>query len=161
MNDRYPFLESERDLISFINGLHPDRSELVDRNRRLAGLNAQHRAAIRAARSDRAIQFRTSIARLGAAKFVALALFSVAAANLLSQHWTTQQIRFDGWLLLAISCAALILVDRWEAGIGRWIFNPCLGAEFRPTEAAVNQICHSHQLSRRTIAITFRGNILR
>lgn len=160
MNDRHPFLESELDLINFISGLHPDRSELVDRNRRLAGLNAQHRAAIRSSRIDRAAQFRKSIAKLGAAKFIALSLFSVAAANLLSQHWTAQQFRFDGWLLFVVSFAALILIDRWEAGIGRWVFKPDLRAQFMPTETAVKRVCQSQRLASRVIAITWKGQSL-
>lgn len=161
MNDRHPFLESERDLISFLNGLAPKHSELLDRNRRLAGLNAQHRAAIRTARSDRSARLRKSTVQLVFAKFVALTLFSISSANLLSQHWATQQIRFDSWLLLLLSCVALFLVDRREAGMGRWIFKPSLKTEFRPTEEVLHWICQSQQLTLRTIAITLKANILR
>lgn len=160
MNDRHPFLSAERDIINFISGLNP-AGELVQRNRRLAGLERQHRAAIRAARSDRSAQLRRSVAQLGYAKFAALALFSVVAANLLSQYWAMQQIGFDGWLLLSVSCVFLVLIDRREKDIGRWIVGPILMVEFRPTETAVHDVCRNSRLSRRAIAITLKGQFLR
>lgn len=154
MNDRHPLLESERRLINFLNGLHPKDGELLDRNRKLAKLVIQHRQDIRSARNARSAQLRRSMTQLGYAKSAALILFSVVAAYLLSQHWSMQSVGFDGWLLLSVSCVFLILIDRHESDIGRWVFTPNLKVKFVPTEAAAYRICRNIRLAERVMGIS-------
>jgi uncharacterized membrane protein len=154
MNDRYPLLDSERELINFINALCPKDGELLDRNRKLAKMAMRHRQDIRSARNDRSAQFRRSMTQLGYAKSAALILFSVVAAYLLSQHWSMQSVGFDGWLLLSVSCVFLILIDRYESVIGRWVFTPNLKVKFVPTEAAVYRICRNIRLAERVMEVS-------
>ena len=161
MNDREPFSASDRKIIDFLGGLYPDRSQLVERNRELSRQDAQRRRDLRSAREDREAQLRRSIVALGYMKTAAILLFCVVVAYLLAQHWTSKLIGLDGWLLLSVSIALLVLIDRREADLGRWIFKPNLKAQFWPTEVAIDRVCRSSRLSRRAIAIDLKGQVLR
>lgn len=159
MNDRHPFLESERNVINFLNGLLPKDGELLDRNRKLAKIAKQHRQDIRSARNDRFAQFRRTMTRLGYAKLATLILFSIVAAYLLRQHWSMQAIGFDGWLLLSVSCILLVLIDRGETVTGRWVLTPNLKLKLVPTEAAVYRVCRDARLTERVLTISQQSQI--